>query len=61
MEERDTSRKQYDMDTVATPMDEWNRLPWKAMQRQVFRLAIRGSSKPRNVARPRQSTSSSDS
>src|SRR5258708_288445 len=38
MDDRDTSRKQYDMDTVTTPMDEWNRLPWKPMQRQVFRL-----------------------
>src|SRR5260370_7121565 len=41
MDDRDTSRKQYDMDTVTTPMDEWNRLPWKPMQRQVFRLQKR--------------------
>jgi len=60
MDDRDTSRKQYDMDTVTTPMDEWNRLPWKAMQRQVFRLAIRASIKPHNVVTSRQSTSSSD-
>src|SRR5713101_5629046 len=41
MDDRDASRKQYDMDTVTTPMDEWNRLPWKPMQRQVFRLQKR--------------------
>ena len=41
MEDRDSSRKQDDMDTVTTPMDEWNRLPWKSMQRQVFRLQKR--------------------
>ena len=41
MDDRNTSRKQDDMDTVTTPMDEWNRLPWKPMQRQVFRLQKR--------------------
>jgi RNA-directed DNA polymerase len=41
MDDRDTSRKQYDMNTVTTPMDEWNQLPWKPMQRQVFRLQKR--------------------
>src|SRR5260370_26332270 len=29
------------MDKVTRPMDEWNRLPWKPMQRQVFRLQKR--------------------
>jgi N-terminal domain of reverse transcriptase len=29
------------MSTAATPMDEWNALPWKRSERQVFKLQQR--------------------
>ena len=42
MEGRGTTRSQYAMNTGATPpMYGWNRIPWKKIQRNVFKLQKR--------------------
>lgn len=41
MDGRDSSRQHDGMTTGADPMDEWNALPWKHIERQVFRLQKR--------------------
>src|SRR5215211_5800065 len=40
-DERAASRGGYVMSTAATPMYEWNTLPWKRFERQVFKLQQR--------------------
>ena len=40
------------MSTAPTPVYEWNDLPWKAIEKRVF--------KPHSVAIPKPSTSSND-
>jgi RNA-directed DNA polymerase len=41
MDGKGTSRSQQVMDTVAIPMDEWKTLPWKDMEKRVFKLQKR--------------------
>ena len=36
------------MNTDQKPMYEWNTLPWRTIERSVFKLAIRASIKPHN-------------
>ena len=38
------------MNTEQHPMYEWKDLPWRTIERHVFKLAIRASTKPPNVA-----------
>jgi hypothetical protein len=42
-------------------MYEWNHLPWKEMEKGVFKLAIRAFIKPPVVEKPKQFTSYRDS
>src|SRR5258708_8111106 len=37
MDDRDASRNQHDIDTMTTPMNEINSLPWKPTHQQAFR------------------------
>ena len=48
------------MNTAQHPMDEWNTLPWRTIERSVFKLAIRASIKPHRMATRTLSTNSND-
>lgn len=48
------------MNTVHQPMYEWKTLPWRAIERSVFKLAIRASIKPHRMATLTLSTNFSD-
>ena len=41
MEDRGVSRSAYVMTTGKTPMDEWKTIPWKRVERDVFKLQKR--------------------
>ena len=41
MDGKDTSRSQHAMTTVFRPMDGWNMIPWRHLQRTVFKLQKR--------------------
>ena len=49
------------MNTEHQPMYEWKTLPWRMIERSVFKLAIRACTKPHVVARRTQSAHSNDS
>ncbi len=48
------------MNTAHQPMYEWNTLPWRTIERTVFKLAIRASIKLHRLATLTLSTTSSD-
>lgn len=41
MEGRGASQSQHVMATGKTPMDEWKTIPWKRIEREVFKLQKR--------------------
>lgn len=45
------------MDTALQPMYEWNTLPWKVIEKDVFKLAIHAFIKLLNVVKSKQFTS----
>jgi len=49
------------MSTTAMSVYEWNTLNWRAIEKHVFKLAIRGFIKPLVVVMSRQSTDSKNS
>lgn len=41
LEGKAVSHSQYAMNTVFQPMDRWNRIPWRKLEKQVFKLQNR--------------------